>query len=187
LQNPRGEEGPPPAERQGAKTMSRSRLILHPSDFSPASRPALAQAIAAAKAQRAQLLVVHVLATSIPMLADGYVSPRIYDDLIKSEQAPGPTASEHARGRRQEGRRTSNGPPAGRRCVGADRARCSRAARRHDRHGNSRSHGAGKALPGERSRTRRGQRAVPGHDGQSQAVSGAVEMVDERIGPASDR
>jgi nucleotide-binding universal stress UspA family protein len=67
--------------------MSRSRLILHPSDFSPASRPALAQAIAAAKAQRAQLLVVHVLATSIPMLADGYVSPRIYDDLIKSEQA----------------------------------------------------------------------------------------------------
>lgn len=47
--------------------MSRSRLILHPSDFSPASRPALAQAIAAAKAQRAQLLVVHVLAPSIPI------------------------------------------------------------------------------------------------------------------------
>jgi nucleotide-binding universal stress UspA family protein len=67
--------------------MSRPRLILHPSDFSPASRPALAQAIAAAKEQRAQLLIVHVLATSIPMLADGYVSPRIYDDLMKSEQA----------------------------------------------------------------------------------------------------
>jgi nucleotide-binding universal stress UspA family protein len=62
-------------------------LILHPSDFSPASRPAFAQAIAAAKEHRAQLLVVHVLAIAMPMMADGYVSPRIYDDLMKSAQA----------------------------------------------------------------------------------------------------
>ena len=67
--------------------MSRPRLILHPSDFSPASRPALAQAIATAKEHRAQLLVVHVLAIAMPMMTDGYVSPRIYDDLMKSAQA----------------------------------------------------------------------------------------------------
>jgi nucleotide-binding universal stress UspA family protein len=70
-------------------TMSRSRVILHPSDFSPASRPALAQAIAAAKAQRAPLLIVHVLAAVIPMAGDGYISARTYDDLVKSAQAQG--------------------------------------------------------------------------------------------------
>src|SRR5262245_13789310 len=76
-----------PLWRKGAKIMSRSRLILHPSDFSPASRPAFAQAIAAAKEQRAQLLVVHVLAIMMPTTAaDGYVSPRTYDDLMKSAQ-----------------------------------------------------------------------------------------------------
>jgi nucleotide-binding universal stress UspA family protein len=64
--------------------MSRPRLILHPSDFSPASRPAFAQAIAAAKEQRAQLLVVHVLAIVMPMAGDGYVYPQTYDDLMKS-------------------------------------------------------------------------------------------------------
>jgi len=67
--------------------MSRSRVILHPSDFSPASRPALAQAIAAAKAQRAQLLIVHVLAAVIPMAGDGYISAQTYDDIMKSAQA----------------------------------------------------------------------------------------------------
>lgn len=66
--------------------MSRPPLILHPSDFSPASRPAFAQAIAAAKEQRSQLLVVHVLSIAMPMMADGYVPPRIYDDLLKSAQ-----------------------------------------------------------------------------------------------------
>ena len=67
--------------------MTRSRLILHPTDFSPASRPAFAQAIAAAKEQRAPLLVVHVLGMVIPMAADGYVAPATYDDLMKSSQA----------------------------------------------------------------------------------------------------
>jgi nucleotide-binding universal stress UspA family protein len=63
-------------------------LIIHPTDFSPASRPALAQAIAAAKEQRAQLLVIHVLAIPMPIpAADGYVSPRLYDDVMKSAQA----------------------------------------------------------------------------------------------------
>jgi nucleotide-binding universal stress UspA family protein len=67
--------------------MSRPRLILHPSDFSPASRPAFAQATAAAKEHGAQLLVVHVLAIPMTLMGDGYVPPRIYDDLMKSSQA----------------------------------------------------------------------------------------------------
>jgi nucleotide-binding universal stress UspA family protein len=66
--------------------MSRPRLILHPSDFSAASRPAFAQAIAAAKEHRAPLLVVHVLAIVIPLAGEGYVSPQTYDDLMKSAQ-----------------------------------------------------------------------------------------------------
>jgi nucleotide-binding universal stress UspA family protein len=69
-----------------ANTMNRSRVILYPSDFSSASRPALPHAIARAKAQRAQLVIVHVLGT-IPMAGDGYISARAYDDLMKTTQA----------------------------------------------------------------------------------------------------
>jgi len=67
--------------------MSRMRLILHPSDFSPASRPAFARAIEAAKEHRAQLLLVHVLANVIPMVGEGYVSARTYDDILTSARA----------------------------------------------------------------------------------------------------
>ena len=67
--------------------MSRMRLIMHPSDFSPASRPAFTRAIAAAKEQRAELLLVHVLDSIIPLVGDGYVSPQVYDDMAKASQA----------------------------------------------------------------------------------------------------
>ena len=66
--------------------MSRARPILHPSDFSPASRPAFTQAIAAAKKDRAPLLVVHVQATIIPLAGDGYMSARTYDELMRATQ-----------------------------------------------------------------------------------------------------
>jgi nucleotide-binding universal stress UspA family protein len=61
----------------------RIRLIVHPSDFSPASRPAFAQALATAKEHRAHLLLVHVLGTLIPAAADGYISPRAYEDMAR--------------------------------------------------------------------------------------------------------
>jgi nucleotide-binding universal stress UspA family protein len=67
--------------------MSRARVILHPSDFSPASRPAFTQAIAAAKKGRAPLLVVHVQPTIIPLAGDGYMSARTYDELMRAAQA----------------------------------------------------------------------------------------------------
>lgn len=67
--------------------MKRIRRILHPSDFSPASTPAFAKAVEMAKAQRAELLLVHVLAPIVPVIGDGYISPRAYEDLEKSARA----------------------------------------------------------------------------------------------------
>jgi nucleotide-binding universal stress UspA family protein len=56
------------------------RRILHPSDFSPASRAAFAKAIALAKQNHARLIVAHVLAPVMPM-ADGYISPEAYAQM----------------------------------------------------------------------------------------------------------
>jgi nucleotide-binding universal stress UspA family protein len=64
--------------------MSRIRRILHPSDFSRASSAAFAKAVEMAKANRAQLLVLHVLAPIVPMVGDGYVSPEVYEDIDAS-------------------------------------------------------------------------------------------------------
>jgi nucleotide-binding universal stress UspA family protein len=69
--------------------MSRVRRILHPSDFSRASGAAFARAVAMAKADRAQLLLVHVLAPPVPIAGEGYVSPKVYQDLEASSRAYG--------------------------------------------------------------------------------------------------
>jgi nucleotide-binding universal stress UspA family protein len=69
--------------------MSRLRRILHPSDFSRASGAAFARAIVMAKADRAQLLLVHVLAPSVPIAGEGYMSPKVYEDLEASARAHG--------------------------------------------------------------------------------------------------
>lgn len=61
--------------------MSRLRRILHATDFSPASRAGFARAIAMAKADRAQLVLVHVLTPQAALAVNGYLSPQIYDDL----------------------------------------------------------------------------------------------------------
>src|SRR5262245_50654003 len=64
--------------------MSRIRRILHPSDFSRASGAAFAKAVEMAKANRAQLLLLHVMAPVIPMMGDGYVSPKVYQEIDAS-------------------------------------------------------------------------------------------------------
>ena len=69
--------------------MKRIRLIMHPSDFSPASGAAFAKAVDLAKASGAELLVVHVLSTVVPMAGDGYVSPKLYQELEASNRAYG--------------------------------------------------------------------------------------------------
>ena len=61
--------------------MRRIRRILHPTDFSPASSPALKRAIEMAKANKAELLLVHVMTSSLPIATDAYVSPKLYEDL----------------------------------------------------------------------------------------------------------
>jgi len=69
--------------------MSRLRRILHPTDFTRASGAAFTRAVAMAKADRAQLLIVHVLAPSVPMAGEGYISPKVYDDLEASARGYG--------------------------------------------------------------------------------------------------
>jgi nucleotide-binding universal stress UspA family protein len=57
------------------------RRILHPSDFSPASRAAFAKAIELAKQNRAQLIVAHVILSPVMAYADGYMSDQAYKDM----------------------------------------------------------------------------------------------------------
>ena len=61
--------------------MSGYRRILYPTDFSAASRPALARALALARSSRASVTVVHVIAPFAPTLGEGSVSPRTWEDL----------------------------------------------------------------------------------------------------------
>ncbi len=63
------------------------RRILHPSDFSTASNAAFKKAIEMAKASRAELLIVHVINPIIPVAGEGYVSPKMYEDLAASTRA----------------------------------------------------------------------------------------------------
>lgn len=67
--------------------MSRLRRVLHPTDFSSASGAAFKRAVAMAKADRAQLLLVHVLAPPVPIAGEGYISPKVYDDLEASARS----------------------------------------------------------------------------------------------------
>jgi nucleotide-binding universal stress UspA family protein len=63
------------------------RRILHPSDFSPASGAAFKKAIEMAKAGRAELMVVHVVSPIVPVGQDGYVSPKMYEEIAASTRA----------------------------------------------------------------------------------------------------
>jgi nucleotide-binding universal stress UspA family protein len=67
----------------------KARRILHPSDFSRASAAAFRQAIAMAKADRAELLLAHVVVFPTQIVGDGYLSPMVYDDLTRSMRAEG--------------------------------------------------------------------------------------------------
>lgn len=64
------------------------RRILHASDFSPASAPAFARAVALAKEERADLSLLHVLDPSMPTV-DGVVSPPTHAALLKAARTYG--------------------------------------------------------------------------------------------------
>ncbi len=63
--------------------MGRIRRILHPSDFSKASRAAFDQAVDLAKTNRAELLLAHVLTPVMPTV-DGAISPQTWADIEAS-------------------------------------------------------------------------------------------------------
>ena len=65
------------------------RRVLHATDFSAASSRAFKRAVDIAKASRAELLLVHVLPSVFPVVADGYVSPKVYEDLEAATRADG--------------------------------------------------------------------------------------------------
>jgi universal stress protein A len=69
--------------------MKKVRRILHPTDFSPAGRAALARAIDMARAEKAELVVAHVLPMVMPMGPDGYVSPKVFDDIQRATRQQG--------------------------------------------------------------------------------------------------
>ena len=61
-----------------------SRRIVHPSDFSKASGAAFKKAVEMAKTQRAELMIVHVVNPIVPVAGDGYVSPKMYEEIAAS-------------------------------------------------------------------------------------------------------
>ena len=86
---------------------TRLRRILHPSDFSPASRPAFRKALGLAKANRAVLLVAHVL-PPLPIFPDAYIPATTYDQLARGQRAGGQKQLDRLLGRvRTAGARAS--------------------------------------------------------------------------------
>ena len=70
--------------------MARLKRILHPSDFSRASAGAFAKAVQLAKDNRAELVVLHVLTLSLPMMTgEGYVPPSVYEQIETASRAWG--------------------------------------------------------------------------------------------------
>jgi nucleotide-binding universal stress UspA family protein len=61
-----------------------ARIILHPTDFSPASRPAFRKALELARKGGRQLLIAHVITPPMLMVGDGYVSPQVYDEMERT-------------------------------------------------------------------------------------------------------
>ncbi|HXH82802.1 MAG TPA: universal stress protein [Candidatus Tectomicrobia bacterium] len=63
-----------------------SKRVLHPTDFSRASRAAFDLAVRSAREDRGQLTLVHVLSPVIPLAGDGYISPAVYDEMEKASR-----------------------------------------------------------------------------------------------------
>ena len=61
--------------------MSRFRRILHATDFSTASAPAFAEALALARQERAELRLVHVMTPPAMFLEDSYLSARTFREM----------------------------------------------------------------------------------------------------------
>jgi len=67
--------------------MKAIRNLLVATDFSPASRPALRRAVELASANEAALWIVHVAPPPGPISPDGYVLPRVYEEMEQAIRA----------------------------------------------------------------------------------------------------
>jgi nucleotide-binding universal stress UspA family protein len=67
--------------------MPRFRRILHPTDFSRASSRAFALALDMARQNCAELILLHVIDPVIPVPTEGYVPPRMYEEIRTSALA----------------------------------------------------------------------------------------------------
>ena len=64
--------------------MTPFRIILHPSDFSPASARARAKAVELARQNGARLVVAHVLHPVVPAATEGFLSPGTYAAIAEA-------------------------------------------------------------------------------------------------------
>jgi nucleotide-binding universal stress UspA family protein len=66
-----------------------TRRVLHPTDFSKASNAAFARSLAEARASRAELVLVHVLAPVMPIAGAGeaYVTPSVCEQMNATARA----------------------------------------------------------------------------------------------------
>jgi nucleotide-binding universal stress UspA family protein len=71
--------------RCGSRGNSLIRRILHPTDFSPASRPAFKEALDLAKMTGARLFLLHVL-PALPVIPDVYIAPTTFDELQRGQR-----------------------------------------------------------------------------------------------------
>jgi len=68
-----------PSDRQ------RTRRVLHPTDFSSLSEHAFVEALRWARADRAELLLLHVITPAGPIIGDDYaVSPWLYPEINRA-------------------------------------------------------------------------------------------------------
>jgi nucleotide-binding universal stress UspA family protein len=61
-----------------------AKPILHPTDFSAASRPAFRKAVELAAKLRCSLLIVHVVSPPAVLTGEAYVPPQVYLELERS-------------------------------------------------------------------------------------------------------
>jgi universal stress protein A len=66
--------------------MARIRRIVHPTDFSPASRNASRKALELAKQNAGTIQIVHVL-PALPIVGDAYIAPTAYDDMLRAQRS----------------------------------------------------------------------------------------------------
>ena len=62
--------------------------ILHPTDFSPASRAAFTKALTLAKKDRSELVITHVLSAVVPPV-DGYLTSTMYEEIAEASRRYG--------------------------------------------------------------------------------------------------